>query len=438
MTLPNMPWDSTDPEDLPQGAAYPGSSLGNLLQNPSVSKFANLGGGRFPGVFFAQPAGSPLNPSMPLGFITDLFAKFASYVAQADPATINKPEDLQGLITDFVVGLPLSSLGSASNPLEQMQTNIQAAFTDLDTMFDFYTGLFTTTSRIQTGIVNGWIDGDQTEAAPDVFATMRSIRTATTGMPWTRFVATSSQTWNKPEDFDLKEVVALAIAAGTNGANGNSTQMFNGPGGAGGLGGGFKAQSLNLEDFDALHITIGTAGSPAVVRADNGSGDVLLQALNGSPGATPSLWGYNASSSNGGNGGAGGNSGGQSNGTTHGQPGTAGGPTPAIPGGAGGAGGGSSSPYEGVSGSDGGSVQATTPVPCGGSGGGGGGGGGYNFVSSALGGNGGHGGAGGFPGGGGGGGGSRSYSAGKLGGNGGPGGAGLVLVFYRGEAIVGS
>lgn len=126
MTTPSLPWDSTDPADLPQGAAYPGSAFGTLLQNPSVGKFANLGGGRFPSVFFSQPAGSPLNPSMPLGFITDLFAKFASFVAQADPATITKPQDLQGLITDFVTGLPLSALGDASNPLEQIQTKISA------------------------------------------------------------------------------------------------------------------------------------------------------------------------------------------------------------------------------------------------------------------------------------------------------------------------
>jgi hypothetical protein len=98
-----------------------------LLQDPSVGKFANLGGGRFPGVFFSQPAGSPLNPSMPLGFITDLFAKFTSFVAQADPATITKPPDLEALIVDFIIGLPLQGLGVATNQLTEISAMAQTS-----------------------------------------------------------------------------------------------------------------------------------------------------------------------------------------------------------------------------------------------------------------------------------------------------------------------
>ena len=127
MTLPHMPFDSTDPEDLPQGTAYPGSNFGGVLQDLSVGKFANLGGAKFPDVFFSQPAGSPLNPSMPLGFITDLFAKFTSYVAQADPATITKPPDLEALIVDFIVGLPLDALGVARNQANELSDMVRRA-----------------------------------------------------------------------------------------------------------------------------------------------------------------------------------------------------------------------------------------------------------------------------------------------------------------------
>ena len=433
MTLPNMPWDSTDPEDLPQGAAYPGSSLGNLLQNPSVSKFANLGGGRFPGVFFSQPAGSPLNPSMPLGFITDLFAKFASYVAQADPATINKPEDLQGLITDFVVGLPLSSLGSASNPLEQIQFSLDGVFTDLDNIFDYYSGLLTTTTRIQNGINQGWIDGDESEADADIFATMRSVRVAASGASFTRVVCTSSTTWNPPVDVELKEVVVLAVAAGTNGSNGGTHSGNNGGiGGTAGSGGGFVCKAVSPDDFDALHVTLGTNGTASTVRADDGSGDILVQALNGAPSATATVWGWAQSSSGAGDGGAGGKGAGSASGqATAGANGQA---TPAIPGGTGGIRGeyaNGASPINGGQGSDGGSVLSTNPVPCGGSGAGGGGGGGINATLSIPG-NGGHGGAGGFPGGGGGGGGGKpAITGGNSPGNGGVGASGLVLIYYR-------
>lgn len=441
MTLPNMPWDSTDPEDLPQGAAYPGSSLGNLLQNPSVSKFANLGGGRFPGVFFAQPAGSPLNPSMPLGFITDLFAKFASYVAQADPATITKPEDLQGLITDFVVGLPLSSLGSASNPLEQMQTNIQAAFTELNDVWDYYEGLSGGVREIQNGINQGWIDGDESEADPDVFATMRGIRTAINGNPWVRVVALSSQTWNRPDplEFDLKEVVLIMVSGGTNGEDGKTTGSVTdagNDGGAPGLGGGYSVRMVDVEDFTNLHIAIGTAGAATVVRADDGAGAILGQAFNNTPSSTPGQWGWVPSASGAGNGGAGGRGGD----SLPALAGAAGAGVPAIPGGAGGAPGISSSGQaNGSSGTPGGSVPATTTVPCGGSGGGGGGGAHRPPFPLNTGGLAGHGAAGGFPGGGGGGGGGKAKGTGVGGGGssglGGPGGAGMCLIFYRGEAI---
>lgn len=427
MTTPHLPWSSTDPADLPQGTAYPGSAFGTLLQDPSVGKFANLGGGRFPGVFFSQPAGSPLNPSMPLGFITDLFAKFTSFVAQADPATITKPQDLQGLITDFVTGLPLSALGDASNPLEQIQTNIGDMLTDLENVWDYYTGLFTTTTRIQNGINQGWIDGDESEADANIFATMRGIRTAISQTPWTRVVCTSTQTWNppSPEEYDLKEVVVLCFAAGQNGANGES--VSNQVGGLGGSGGGFSAQALHLEDFDALHVTVGTNAASTVVRADTSGGAILARAFNDTAGSTPGAWGYNPSASNGSAGGKGGN-GGAPSGSTAGNKGVN---TPAVEGGPGGSRGDWGA---GARGSDGASVLATAQIPCGGSGGGGGGGGEQPIPFTR--GSGGHGGAGGFPAGGGGGGGAQSN--GNIGGGngiGGVGAAGLCLIFYRGEAI---
>lgn len=440
MTLPNMPFDDTDPNDLPQGTAYPGSAWGTLLQNPSVSKFANLGGGRFPGVFFSQPAGSPLNPSMPLGFITDLFAKFSSYVAQADPATIKKPEDLHDLITDFVTGLPLSALGDATNPLEQIQADISDVLANLGDIWDYYEGLTGGVRAIQNGINQGWIDGDESEADADIFATMRGIRTAISGIPWTRVVCTSTQTWNPPDpaEYDLKEVVLILVAAGTAGADGSASGAESTDtgtaGGVPGLGGGFVVRGADVEAFDALHVTIGTNGSPAVVRADDGSGAILAQANNNAPSSTPGQWGWTPSASGAGNGGHGGRGGD----TLAALAGSAGSASPAIAGGPGGApGANSSGTRDGSSGTPGGSVLATNPVPCGGSGGGGGGGAWRGNFPVNGGGLGGHGAAGGFPGGGGGGGGGRSLGGSSNGsvGLGGPGGAGLVLIFYRGEAI---
>lgn len=106
MTTPNLPWGATTQSDLGEGVIMP-SGLGSALQDQSHGKFLALASGRFPGVVSGTSAGSPSAPADPLGFVVDLAAKFLSTVANADPASITRPEDLHDLVTDFVDGLPL-------------------------------------------------------------------------------------------------------------------------------------------------------------------------------------------------------------------------------------------------------------------------------------------------------------------------------------------
>ncbi len=385
------------------------------------------------------PFGSILGFAMGgLGSIVDDILGFATDGAQNN--TMDAAAFVRSRIMPWQADLGWTQ-ESLQDRIDGIVGDVTAVMSDLNDVWDYYEGLSGGVREIQNGINQGWIDGDESEADPDVFATMRGIRTAINGNPWVRVVALSSQTWNRPDplEFDLKEVVLIMVSGGTNGEDGKTTGSVTdagNDGGAPGLGGGYSVRMVDVEDFTNLHIAIGTAGAATVVRADDGAGAILGQAFNNTPSSTPGQWGWVPSASGAGNGGAGGRGGD----SLPALAGAAGAGVPARPGGAGGAPGISSSGQaNGSSGTPGGSVPATTTVPCGGSGGGGGGGAHRPPFPLNTGGLAGHGAAGGFPGGGGGGGGGKAKGTGVGGGGssglGGPGGAGMCLIFYRGEAI---
>lgn len=62
---------------------------------------------RIPGTYNGSTGGNPLNDLTPFGVLTTLFAGFNSYVANADPADIQGPDDLPGLLRDFIESLPV-------------------------------------------------------------------------------------------------------------------------------------------------------------------------------------------------------------------------------------------------------------------------------------------------------------------------------------------
>lgn len=266
-----------------------------------------------------------------------------------------------------------------------------------------------TATQVQTGIVEGWAGGSSTGADPDVFDTMAAIKSLVGGDGYTRVNVTSTQTWTKPTG--TTEVIVVGIAAGQDGANGGRSGTEGAaPGGAGGAGGGHLVQALDVGGFSAIHVTVGTSGSPTTFRANTSGGGILAQAVAGSPGGMATQFGYTGSASSAGNGGTG-----AVNSFVAGLPGAA------SNGAAGGSAGASQS-----AGGPGGSLTAGMAVPCGGGGGGGGGGSKGGVTGNA-----GNGGPGGFPGGGGGGGGSSSNGILANPGSGGSGAAGLGIIYYR-------
>lgn len=110
-----------DPEGVPGGAALttPGGvpnlpvgaltieTLAEKLQDLTPAAMRNRAAERLPGTFHGSTGGNPLEDLSPFGILTKLFAGFNSHVANADPNDIQGPEDLPGLLLDFIESLPV-------------------------------------------------------------------------------------------------------------------------------------------------------------------------------------------------------------------------------------------------------------------------------------------------------------------------------------------
>lgn len=92
--------------NLPVGALTL-DNLATRLQDMTPPAIRNLASQGLPSVFNLSNGGNVLSDLTPFGIITRIFAEFASAVANADPADIQGPDDLPGLLLDFIEGLPI-------------------------------------------------------------------------------------------------------------------------------------------------------------------------------------------------------------------------------------------------------------------------------------------------------------------------------------------
>lgn len=92
--------------NLPVGALTV-ETLAEKLQDLTPGAMRNRAAERMPGTFHGSTGGDPLQDLTPFGILTKLFAGFNSHVANADPNDIQGPEDLPGLLLDFIESLPV-------------------------------------------------------------------------------------------------------------------------------------------------------------------------------------------------------------------------------------------------------------------------------------------------------------------------------------------
>lgn len=92
--------------NLPAGALTI-ETLAEKLQDLTPAAMRSRANGRYPSIFNGSTGGDPALDLSPIGIINQLFAGFASHVANADPNDIQGPEDLPALLLDFIESLPV-------------------------------------------------------------------------------------------------------------------------------------------------------------------------------------------------------------------------------------------------------------------------------------------------------------------------------------------
>lgn len=92
--------------NLPAGALTP-ETMASRLQDMSTGAVRSRAAARMPASFHSSNGGDPGADLTPFGVITRIFAGFISAVANADPGDIDGPEDLPGLLLDFIEQLPV-------------------------------------------------------------------------------------------------------------------------------------------------------------------------------------------------------------------------------------------------------------------------------------------------------------------------------------------
>lgn len=92
--------------NLPAGALTL-ANLESALQDMTPAAMRSRAAERIPGTYDASTGGNPMVDLTPFGILALLFAGFNSHVANADPADIQGPDDLPGLLVDFIESLPV-------------------------------------------------------------------------------------------------------------------------------------------------------------------------------------------------------------------------------------------------------------------------------------------------------------------------------------------
>jgi hypothetical protein len=142
---------------------------------PAIRNLANQG---LPAIFDGSNGGNVLSDLSPFGIITRLFAEFAAAVANADPNDIQGPEDLPGLMLDFIEGLPiigelvglLEAIGGTYDGDDAVLLAVQEIFHPIRKLLQLVSGQpvgFPTVEEVTVG----WVDlADAISAATANFA----------------------------------------------------------------------------------------------------------------------------------------------------------------------------------------------------------------------------------------------------------------------------
>lgn len=148
--------------NLPQGALT-FDTMASTLQDTSGAAMKDRADERFPAIMDNSTGLSPTLPFSPFGILTGIFSQVQSLIANADPADITSPEDIPGLLIEFIEGLPvvgqfidvLEAIMGTYTGSDQILLDIQNIFAPIRALMQQFAGIFDgfpSVDQITTGV----------------------------------------------------------------------------------------------------------------------------------------------------------------------------------------------------------------------------------------------------------------------------------------------
>lgn len=270
MTLPNMPFGSTSPEDLPENVTHP-DNLGPTLQDQSAGWYKTNQGDKFPSQLNGTLAGSPL-ASGAMGIVNGKVANFTSGIANSDPVNINGPEDLRGRVNSFFDINPLSLLVVVLQPLVSLLGLIPIVGQSLErTLSNFLAGIANEASAASAAA--SVAQTTATTADTKATAAQSAISTGVNGaivsqgvldgLTYQLQVFTSNGTFTPPTPPAGKVISHFIGTVYGGGWSGDRVGSVVGSSGRGGRGGRRVPRRISVEEMGSGQpITVGAGAAP--------------------------------------------------------------------------------------------------------------------------------------------------------------------------------
>ncbi|WP_188492025.1 hypothetical protein [Williamsia phyllosphaerae] len=134
------------------------TQAGTALQDQTQGKYTNVAASKFPDIASNTLAGSPSGGGA-MGFVVDQFSRITSNIANADPATINGPNDIVSRATSFFKGN--SVLDSIINLLFHRDTSLASRVSAIEGKIATGAEFFDNFNRGDTSsaLGGGWTQG---------------------------------------------------------------------------------------------------------------------------------------------------------------------------------------------------------------------------------------------------------------------------------------
>ncbi|SKO28833.1 autotransporter outer membrane beta-barrel domain-containing protein [Mycobacteroides abscessus] len=254
--------------NLPVGALTVGT-LADRLQNVTQGAMRARAGERMPSIFHSSTGGNIMNDLSPFGIIAAIWAGFNSHVAQADPNDIDGPDDLPGLLMDFIEGLPvigqfvtlLEAIAGTYDGTDETLLAIQQIFMPIRKLLQLVSGQNVGLPTVED-IVSGWEQlgdaiGNAVSKLPGVLSISRIADVIQDLIDGAGEFLNASSVDDNPF-FDWDSVVPGWLSGGSVRASGNGTQQV------------LRSEPFDVAEGQTLNLRVGSmwTGLTAIAGSD--------------------------------------------------------------------------------------------------------------------------------------------------------------------------